>query len=237
RASLFERKARGAPFRNVSGPRHVSAPCRAFNPRCMPRYNRRPRRRPRNSRRRHRSQAKRSAMGSARRARFFFALPAPLALPACGGGAAPDTGAASGGQATPSTGAAGRAAVTATATLPERFGNVTRERLLAADSEPGNWFTEGRDFGKSFYSPLEQINLGNIGRLGFAWEYRTGTTRGMEATPVVIDGVLYAAGPTGRVYAVNAATGEELWKFDPQSDGQVNRYACCDEVNRGLAVW
>ncbi|MEJ0098465.1 MAG: PQQ-dependent dehydrogenase, methanol/ethanol family [Pseudomonadota bacterium] len=59
----------------------------------------------------------------------------------------------------------------------------------------------------------------------------------MEATPIVVDGVLFTSGPTGRVYALRADTGEEIWKFDPGSDGQVNRWACCDEVNRGIAVW
>lgn len=117
------------------------------------------------------------------------------------------------------------------------FGNVDLERLLAADDEPGQWMTHGRDFGKSHYSPLDQINVDNVGRLGFAWDYDMGTSRGLEATPIVVDGVLYTSGTTGRVYAVDAATGEEIWKFDPESDGQVNRYTCCDEVNRGIAVW
>ena len=120
---------------------------------------------------------------------------------------------------------------------PDSFGNITRERLLAIDEEPGQWLTEGRDFGKSHYSPLNQINLDNIEQLGFAWQYRTDTYRGMEANPIVVDGVLYTSGTTGRVYALNAVTGEELWTFNPESDGQVNRYTCCDEVNRGVAVW
>ncbi|HEY0963819.1 MAG TPA: PQQ-dependent dehydrogenase, methanol/ethanol family [Pseudomonadales bacterium] len=125
----------------------------------------------------------------------------------------------------------------ASAFAPASFGNVTFERLLNADSEPGQWLTEGRDFGKGHYSTLDQINRDNVGQLGLAWDYQMGTTRGQEATPVMIDGVLYAAGTTGRVYALNAATGEEIWTFDPMSDGQVNRYTCCDEVNRGLQVF
>ena len=125
----------------------------------------------------------------------------------------------------------------APADLPAEFGNITRERLLNIDSEPGQWLTEGRDFGKSHYSPLAQINRDNIQELGFAWEYRTDTHRGMEANPIVVDGVLYTSGTTGRAYALNAVTGEEIWSFNPESDGQVNRYTCCDEVNRGLAVW
>ena len=118
-----------------------------------------------------------------------------------------------------------------------KFGAIDRERLLHADDEPGQWLTTGRDFGHTHHSALTDINKQTASRLGFAWDYQTGTTRGMEATPVVVDGVMYTSGPTGRVYALNAGTGKEIWKFDPQSDGQVNRWACCDEANRGVAVW
>ena len=97
--------------------------------------------------------------------------------------------------------------------------------------------TTGRDFGKAHYSPLTQINTDTVSRLGFAWDYDTQTNRGLEATPVEVDGVMYASGVNGRVYALDARTGEEIWYFDPHSDGQFDRYACCDEVNRGLAVW
>jgi quinohemoprotein ethanol dehydrogenase len=136
-------------------------------------------------------------------------------------------------------GSEGVAAGTASDTgeAERRFGNVTRERLLAADAEPWNWMTEGRDFGKGHFSPLDDINAGNVASLGFAWDYQTGTTRGLEATPIVVDGVLFTSGTTGRAYALDAATGAEIWKFDPESDSQYNRWACCDEVNRGLAVW
>ena len=120
---------------------------------------------------------------------------------------------------------------------PSSFGQINRERLLAVNNEPGQWLTEGRDFGKSHFSPLNQINQDNIRELGFAWEYRTDTHRGMEANPIMVDGVLYTSGTTGRVYALNAVTGEEIWAFNPESDGQVNRYTCCDEVNRGVDVW
>ncbi len=128
------------------------------------------------------------------------------------------------------------ASVTAPAS-PTSFGNITFERLLNADNEPGQWLTEGRDFGKGHFSTLNQVNRDNVSQLGVAWDYQTGTTRGLEANPIMVDGVLYTSGTTGRVYALNAATGEEIWKFDPQSDGQVNRYTCCDEVNRGLSVF
>ncbi|MGE0115858.1 MAG: PQQ-dependent dehydrogenase, methanol/ethanol family [Steroidobacteraceae bacterium] len=116
-------------------------------------------------------------------------------------------------------------------------GNVTLPRLLAADKESGNWFTAGRDFGKGHYSPLTGINQNNVATLGLAWEYQTNTKRGLEATPIVVDGVMYTSGVAGRVYALNAATGAELWSFDPQINMMANRFACCDAVNRGVAVW
>jgi quinohemoprotein ethanol dehydrogenase len=120
---------------------------------------------------------------------------------------------------------------------PATYGKLDTNRLVAASSEPGNWYTNGRDFGESYFSPLDQINGETVGRLGFAWEYRLGTKRGLEATPIVIDGVMYTSGPYGITYALNARNGEMLWTFDPSVDGQTNRKVCCDAVNRGVAVW
>jgi quinohemoprotein ethanol dehydrogenase len=117
------------------------------------------------------------------------------------------------------------------------YGQLDRARLLAADKEPGQWFTTGRDFGKSHYSSLTQINRQTVSRLGFAWQYDTNTTRGLEATPIVIDGVMYATGTVGQVYALNAGTGASIWTFEPHNDMRVNQRSCCDEVNRGVAVW
>jgi quinohemoprotein ethanol dehydrogenase len=116
-------------------------------------------------------------------------------------------------------------------------GQIDRKRLLAADRHPEQWLTAGRDFGKGHYSPLAQINVQTVDRLGFAWDYDTHTNRGLEATPIVVDGVMYTSGSTGKAYALDAKTGKELWSFDPKSDLRVNREACCDEVNRGVAVW
>src|ERR1700677_5199613 len=87
-----------------------------------------------------------------------------------------------------------------------------------------------------YYSPLSQINAGNVQDLGFAWEFKTGTYRGMEATPVVADGVLYTSGPWGAVYALDAASGALKWRFDPHSDGQVARSSNVDVANRGVAL-
>jgi quinohemoprotein ethanol dehydrogenase len=132
--------------------------------------------------------------------------------------------------------ACGRAPAPAVPAPAGPFGAVTEARLRAADREPGQWFTPGRDAGGTYYSPLERINAGNVGRLGFAWDYKLGTTRGLESTPVVVDGVMYASGNWGRVYALDARTGRELWTYDPGVPGQYGRAACCDVVNRGLVV-
>ena len=111
------------------------------------------------------------------------------------------------------------------------------QRMVAAPATGAvNWPRPGGDAGKSHFSPLTDINPGNVGRLGLAWTYDLGTGRVQEATPVVIDGVMYTAGNLGRVYALDAATGRELWAFTPEVDMQANRVACCDQANRGVAV-
>ena len=99
-----------------------------------------------------------------------------------------------------------------------------------------NWDNPGGDWAGTHFSRLGGITPANVGELGLAWEYDLGTARVQESTPVVIDGVMYASGNLGRVYALNAATGEELWTFTPEMDMQVARSACCDWANRGLAV-
>ncbi len=116
-------------------------------------------------------------------------------------------------------------------------GDIDRARLLQVDRHPEQWLTSGRDFGKGHYSPLTQIDRASVARLGLAWEYETRTDRGLEATPIVVDGVMFTSGVAGRVYALDAATGKALWTFEPPVDMQVARSTCCDIVNRGVAVW
>ncbi len=99
-----------------------------------------------------------------------------------------------------------------------------------------DWRIAGGDTDGTYHSPLRLINEANVNRLGFAWQYDLGTRRGQEATPVVIDGVMYTSGTWGFVYALDAATGRELWRFDPHVAGQAGRNPCCDIVNRGVAV-
>ena len=91
--------------------------------------------------------------------------------------------------------------------IDNRYGNVDETRLAHASQEPEQWFTVGRDGGDTHYSPLSLINAGNVAGLGFAWEYKTNTSRGMAATPLVVDGVMYTSGNRGVVYALDATTG------------------------------
>lgn len=116
-------------------------------------------------------------------------------------------------------------------------GSVDAERMKAAAADAGNWLAVGRDQDGTYYSPLTAINSRNVGSLGFAWSYDLGTFRGQEATPIVVDGVMYTSGTWGYVYAVNAATGKEIWRYDPEATHLAARHPCCDLVNRGVAVW
>ncbi|MXX67459.1 MAG: PQQ-binding-like beta-propeller repeat protein, partial [Gemmatimonadales bacterium] len=121
-------------------------------------------------------------------------------------------------------------------------GAVTRDRLLATDTVAAEWLTSGRDFGETRYSPLGRIHVMNAAAVGLAWEYpwrsHVGSVHwGLEATPVVVDGVMYSPGPWGSVAALDAATGEPVWRYDPQVDPSTTRKGCCGPVNRGLEVW
>jgi len=114
---------------------------------------------------------------------------------------------------------------------------VDDRRLLDAQGEPDQWMMVGRDYSEQRFSPLAQINKENVTRLGLAWFFATGSRRGLEATPVVVDGVLYTTGTWSKVYAFDAASGRLLWRYDPQVPRRWGAYACCDAVNRGVAVW
>jgi len=116
-------------------------------------------------------------------------------------------------------------------------GIVTEARIIAADSEPGNWLAHGRTYGEQRFSPLQQINQENVARLGLAWETSAASMRGLEATPIIVDGVMYTTSTWSRVLALDAKTGELLWQYDPKVQRSWAKKLCCDVVNRGVAVW
>lgn len=117
------------------------------------------------------------------------------------------------------------------------IGNINTERLLNIEQEPGAWLTGGRDYQQSYYSPLKQINRDNIKELGYAWHYDTDSELGFEATPIVVDGLMFTSGPTGTVFALDAKTGAERWRFIPETDPTTVAKVCCGVVNRGVSVW
>ncbi len=86
------------------------------------------------------------------------------------------------------------------------------------------------------FSSLTQINEQTVGGLGLAWSRELPTTRGLEATPLVKDGVMYFTGSWSIVYAIDAKTGETRWTFDPKVHRENALFICCDVVNRGVAL-
>ena len=108
-------------------------------------------------------------------------------------------------------------------------------RIIKASGE--EWLSYGRTYDEQRFSPLDQINTGNVGELGLAWYADLDTARGQEATPLVIDGKIYVTTAWSKVKAFDATTGKPLWDYDPKVPGETGVKACCDVVNRGLAAW
>jgi quinohemoprotein ethanol dehydrogenase len=116
-------------------------------------------------------------------------------------------------------------------------GAIDDRRLLDADREPQSWLTHGGTYLEQRYSTLDQINVDTVARLKPTWHFELDTTRGQEATPIVVDGVLYTTTAWSKVYALDAKTGRQIWRYDPQVPGEAGPKPCCDVVNRGAAVY
>ena len=114
---------------------------------------------------------------------------------------------------------------------------INDKALLEADSDTANWLTYGRNYSEDRYSPLVQINKDNVARLGLAWDIDLGFKRGFEATPLVVDGIMYVSGAWSKVYAIDTRSGKIIWTYDPKVAGRFGMKACCDVVNRGVAVY
>ena len=111
--------------------------------------------------------------------------------------------------------------------------DVTQERLESADREPGNWMSVGRTWDEQRFSPLRLINETNVSRLKIAWYADLNTYRGVDATPLEIDGVLYNISAWDITIAYEASTGKVLWPYDPKVPVEFARIACCGPVSRG----
>jgi len=110
-------------------------------------------------------------------------------------------------------------------------------RNIDAPEQIGDWLSHGRGWGEQRFSPLDQIDAGNVARLGLAWYDDLDTLRGVQATPLVVDGVLYNESIYNIVTAYDGRTGEKLWTYDPQVGREWARLACCGPSSRGIAAW
>ena len=102
---------------------------------------------------------------------------------------------------------------------------------------PSEWLSYGRTYDEQRFSPLDQITDQNVARLGLAWSWDLPVARGAEATPLMASGVLYISEPWSVVQALDAKTGKPLWRYDPEVPREKAFDACCDVVNRGVALW
>ncbi len=123
-----------------------------------------------------------------------------------------------------------------TSAEPPAVAQVDTTRLVNAEQEPEVWMTYGGSYEETRHSSLSQINQDTLSDLGVAWTYEMKKPRGVEATPIVVDGVMYVTGAWSIVYALDAKTGEELWVYDPEVSGEMAWKGCCGVVNRGVAV-
>lgn len=114
---------------------------------------------------------------------------------------------------------------------------VTDDMLLNAAKEPNNWITYGRDYANSRFSPLAQIDAGNAKKLSAQWSFSFGVLDGQTTTPIVNGGVMYVTSSWSKLFALDAKTGEMLWRYDHSLPEDVAKYACCDVVNRGVALY
>ena len=149
----------------------------------------------------------------------FVSLLATGVLAACGGADAPSD-----------------AGVDSSASTAPAVAAVDTGRIMNAAEEPEMWLTYGGSYDETRHSSLASVNGDTIQDLGVSWVYTMDKPRGAEATPIVVDGVMYVSGSWSVVYAIDAKTGEELWTYDPEVSGKDAAKGCCDVVNRGVAV-
>jgi quinohemoprotein ethanol dehydrogenase len=109
--------------------------------------------------------------------------------------------------------------------------------IVANAAASKDWPTTGADYAETRFSRLAEVTAANVSKLGLAWSYNLESTRGVEATPLVVDGTMYVTASWSVVHAIDARTGKRLWTFDPEVPRSFGEKACCDVVNRGVAVY
>lgn len=132
-------------------------------------------------------------------------------------------------------------AQTGTDAKPDRIkANISRvdSAFIEANTKRSrDWPTVGLDYAETRFSKLNQINTDNVRDIGLVWSYNLESSRGIEATPLVVDGIMYQSAPWNVVHAIDARTGTKIWSFDPGVDRSKTYRGCCDAVSRGLALY
>ncbi|HET7131362.1 MAG TPA: PQQ-binding-like beta-propeller repeat protein, partial [Gammaproteobacteria bacterium] len=126
------------------------------------------------------------------------------------------------------------AAVVLAAAAPRVHAQVTFDRILHAEREPANWLSYSGTPSNQRYSRLDQITAANAKDLKLEWLWQAHSLEKFEATPLVVDGVLYTVEAPNNVVALDAATGRVFWTFPYEP--AANARTCCGRVNRGLAI-
>ncbi|MFY9330015.1 MAG: PQQ-dependent dehydrogenase, methanol/ethanol family [Georgfuchsia sp.] len=115
--------------------------------------------------------------------------------------------------------------------------DVNDAKIIANAKTGKEWPSYGLDYAGTRFSRLKQIDTANVGKLGLAWSYDLESTRGVQATPIVVNGVMYVTAPWAVVHAIDARSGKRLWTYDPKTPRTGAWKGCCGPVNRGVAVY
>ncbi|RJF70843.1 PQQ-dependent dehydrogenase, methanol/ethanol family [Rhodopseudomonas palustris] len=116
-------------------------------------------------------------------------------------------------------------------------GAIDGAAIIANATTTNDWPSYGLDYAETRFSKLDKINTDNVKQLGLKWSYNLQSERGVEATPVVVDGIMYVTASWSVVHAIDTRTGKKLWTFDPGVDRSKGYRGCCDTVNRGVALY
>ena len=123
---------------------------------------------------------------------------------------------------------------------PEHLRRITAaidDAALVAARADADWITHGQTYAEERHSALAQIHRNNVEQLGLAWTLELGSRRGIQATPLVVDGIMFFTGPWSVVYAVDVRKGSIIWQFDPKVDRSKAPAFCCGVNNRGVALY
>lgn len=115
-------------------------------------------------------------------------------------------------------------------------GKVNAAFMQSNATQTADWPSYGLDYAETRHSKLNQISTDNVKDLGLVWSYNLESKRGVESTPVVVDGIMYVTASWSIVHAVDVRTGKRIWTYDPKVPREAGYKGCCDVVNRGVAL-